>query len=141
MRLDIDGLGVQTHLTILQSIIGRLSTLGGGIKMLAATVVGIVAVLGDRDLRSASALGGFVLVLWGLDGYYLAKERWFRRVYSRFVNDLQSNKVLAQDLFTVEKPALKSAELVKAAFSPSIWVFYVAIFILSFVTVVARDCQ
>jgi hypothetical protein len=140
LGIDIDSPGVQTHLTTLQSIIGRLSTLGGGVKMLAATVVGLVAVLGDGDWGTAGALAGFVLVLWGLDGYYLAKERSFRHAYNCFVYDLQSEQVLARDLFRIEKPVLKTVDWVKATLSPAVWIFYSAIIILTFAVIGAWGC-
>lgn len=135
MAIDVDGPGVLTHLATLQGIIGRLSTLGGGIKVLAATIVSLVAVLGHGDWIVLLALGGFILTLWGLDGYYLAKERWFRREYNRFVDKLHAGKVLAEDLFRIRSTDLRNGEWLRAIASPSVWVFYISVLILSVVAV------
>ena len=140
MTLKATDGNIQTHISLYQNLIGRMSTLSGGVKMLGATVVGLVAVLGSGNLAQAMALSGFIFTIGILDAYYLAKERTFRGVYKRFVQDLHDSKDVANQLFIVKKPTIKTLGLAKAFSSPSVWVFYLALIGLTIAVELLRAC-
>jgi len=140
MKNSLNEPAVQSQIALYQNLIGRMSTLSGGVKMLGATVVGLVAVLGNGNLAQAAALSVFIFTVGFLDAYYLGKERVFRRFYDRFVKDLHEGKDITASLFVIEKPELKFAGLMKALASPSVWIFYLALILLTCVISVYGVC-
>ncbi len=71
------------HLEFIQGVINRLATDSFRIKGWAVILVSALLVLLIRESRANLAWIGFVpvLVFWGLDGYFLRKERLFRDLY------------------------------------------------------------
>jgi len=71
------------YLEMIQAVIARLAGHSFAVKGIAVTLatgaVGLAASLKKPDLAVAGAVA--VLVLWGLDAFYLRRERAFRRLF------------------------------------------------------------
>lgn len=74
-----------THLSLIQGVINRLSTnsflLKGWSVLLASALCGVSAA---DDRVNVVYIAYFpAVILWGLDGYFLAVERTYRRLYDQ----------------------------------------------------------
>jgi len=71
------------HLEFIQAAIGRISGHSFGIKGLSVTVAAAVSSFAASEQRAAIMIWGAmpILVLWGLDAWYLRCERMFRAMY------------------------------------------------------------
>lgn len=75
---------VVEHLRMIQGIIGRLNSNSFAVKRFGLIVfVGFLAILTSKIWLGAPAFSllFFVLALWFLDGFYLWREKAFRRLY------------------------------------------------------------
>ena len=76
------------HLKIIQGVINRMAQVSFILKGWSVTLV--VGILGfatstsDVSLSLSALLPAFVF--WGLDAYYLRKERLFRELYARVIS-------------------------------------------------------
>lgn len=71
------------HLEMIQAIVARLAQNSFLLKGWAATLVGVLVVLGNRSAEPRFAILAVMpcLAFWALDGYYLALERRYRALY------------------------------------------------------------
>jgi hypothetical protein len=71
------------HLELIQGVISRLAGNSFALKGWAVTLVaGLFALAADKTNFGFVIIAIFpVLVFWGLDAYYLTKERVFRQLY------------------------------------------------------------
>jgi len=71
------------HLQFIQNVINRLSNNSFLLKGWTVVLVSALFALSAVKTPSAFVLLAFfpAVVFWGLDGYFLAKERQFRRLY------------------------------------------------------------
>jgi hypothetical protein len=71
------------HLELIQGVIGRLANDSFLMKGWALTVSGAFFGFSAKDLDWRVALMGLMplVVFWGLDGYFLSRERMFRALY------------------------------------------------------------
>jgi hypothetical protein len=113
------GENFRKHLDLIQSVINRLAGNSFSVKTWA---VGLVAVLGglaakDADPRLACALLFPALCFWGLDAYYLRKERMFRKLYEKVVVGHVDAPLYSLNTKPFEK---EIASIGKVAFSPTV---------------------
>ena len=71
------------HLELIQGIVNRLANNSSQLKTWSVTLVAALLVLlnNNGELRYAAIAMLPILVIWGLDGYYLWQERLFRGLY------------------------------------------------------------
>ncbi len=71
------------HLEFIQGVVNRLASDSFRIKGWAVVLVAALFVVLARDGRIESASIGLVpvIIFWGLDGYFLWRERLFRALY------------------------------------------------------------
>lgn len=129
--VDLDSPAVQSYLTILQGVIGRMASNSAGAKTWCiALVSAIIVVVADKGepgyVWIALVPVGLFFVL---DAYYLGLERQFRGRYNAFISKLHEGKAEVEDLFIVTPGSLTGcieATLV-ACGSVSLWPFYLTL--------------
>jgi hypothetical protein len=120
------------HLEMIQGVINRMAANSFHIKSWA--VVLATAILGfsvDQQDAAFSALAiAPVAILWGLDAYYLRRERLFRSLF----NYVRTGKH-AGDPFTLDIDPCKEGieEWPRTLFASTIWPIYLALFTVSLV--------
>jgi hypothetical protein len=127
--VNIDSPAVQSYLTILQGVIGRMASNSAGAKTWCiALVSAIIVVVADKRQAGYVWIALVPVALFFLlDAYYLGLERQFRDRYNDFIRKLHENRAEVDDVFIVT-PDSDLAGSMKAAFkacgSVSIWPFY-----------------
>jgi len=128
--VDLDSPAVQSYLTILQGVIGRMASNSAGAKTWCiALVSAIIVVLADK------AQPGYVWIalipvglFFLLDAYYLGLEQQFRDRYNVFIRKLHEDNADIEDVFIVAPSGGFTASM-KGTFvacgSVSVWPFYV----------------
>jgi hypothetical protein len=127
--VNLDSSAVQSYLTILQGVIGRMASNSAGAKTWCiALVSAIIVILSDQAEPeyvwiALVPIGLFLL----LDAYYLGLERHFRQRYNDFIGKLHDGTAEVEDVFIVTpgngiRGSLKAT--LKACGSISIWPFY-----------------
>lgn len=73
------------HMEMIQSVINRLASNSFQIKGWSVVLATALLALGTRGGSSAVVLVACVpvVVFWGLDAYYLSREKLFRQLYDR----------------------------------------------------------
>src|SRR6266849_609668 len=129
--VGIESPAVQSYLTILQGVIGRVASNSASAKTWCVTLVSAIVVVvaekgGPPDLIWISLLP--VALFFLLDAYYLGLERQFRERYNTFIKKLHEEKAKVDDVFIVT-PGGDLAdtlwEAFKACGSVSVWPFYI----------------
>lgn len=127
--LEVDSPAVQSHLTMLQGVIGRLAANSASCKAWCIALVSALAVVAAEsnniDLLLVASLPIFLFGM--LDAYYLGLERRFRRSYETFVRKLHGGSAKVDDAFAIAPDFLLRgllAEALEALASFSIWPFY-----------------
>ena len=71
------------HLEFIQGVVNRLASASFQMKGWSVVLVSALLVLGARAGSSETGLVSLfpILVFWGLDGYFLSRERLFRKLY------------------------------------------------------------
>jgi hypothetical protein len=128
--MNLDSPAVQSYLTILQGVIGRMASNSAGAKTWCITLVSaIIVITADKGEPryvwiALVPVGLFFL----LDAYYLGLERQFRERYNDFIRKLHEGKAEVEDVFIVTPGgglggSMKAA--LEACSSISVWPFYV----------------
>ncbi len=136
-KVGLESPAVQSYLTILQGVIGRVASNSAAAKTwCVALVSAIIVVVADKrepDLVWVSLLP--VGLFFFLDAYYLGLERQFRQRYNDFIAKLHDGKAEVNDVFIVT-PGAGLTESMKAAFqafgSVSVWPFYSVLAVMLF---------
>ena len=78
-----------SHLMMIQGVINRLAMQSFAVKQWSFTLVVGLLVLSFHLKNWTLPLAGTapVIVLWGLDGYFLRHERLFRNLYNKVRRD------------------------------------------------------
>ena len=130
----------QTYLTMIQEPISRLSTASSVFKGFAATIVTGIAALSYSDISTKLLVLSFVPILSfaALDIYYLRLEKRYRGFY----NDILSGKHEVDYSITLpkEKESIKRAKasIWNCILSPSVWLFYPAMFVVLIIVCVLK---
>lgn len=71
------------HLEMIQGIINRMGSNSFMLKSWVVVIVSALFALSAKDANGTFIIVAFLpaIVLWGLDGYYLRRERLFRELY------------------------------------------------------------
>lgn len=128
------------YLTLIQEPIGRMSTVSSIYKGFAATIVTGTAALSYADVKLTILILSFIPIITfaALDLYYLRLERLYRGLYnSVLVGDhpVDFQISLPKDRQFVKK---SRASILQCLTSPSIWLFYPAMFIVLIVICVLK---
>lgn len=136
-RCDVTSPAVQKHLEIMQDVIRRMATNSSSLKAWCVTIVSaIIVVVVSKDKPAYVSIALIPTIMFcGLDMYYLALEKRFRKAYESFVCKLHAGTLVANDMYVV-KPLGKMDLLfwVGAFLSYSIWPFYLVIGIMCALT-------
>lgn len=127
--VNLDSPAVQSYLTILQGVIGRMASNSASAKTWCiALVSAIIVVVADKGEPryvwiALVPVGLFFL----LDAYYLGLERQFRDRYNDFIAKLHEGNAEVEDVFIVTPGggltgSMKAASM--ACGSVSVWPFY-----------------
>jgi hypothetical protein len=133
-----DSPSVQSYLSILQSVIGRMAGNSSSCKTWCITIVSAIVVVVAENERSDLvfiALLPTALFLL-LDAYYLGLEREFRDAYNAFVKKLHSGEATVEDVFILApasglKPRVRAVG--SAILSESVWPFYAFLVVTAFI--------
>ena len=128
--LNEESSAVQSHLTIMQSVINRMGENSRSCKVWCVTLVAATLVLVARTGEPQHALIALVptLLFWILDAYYLGLERRFRSSYSIFVGKVHNGKIATTDLFGVAPSGSEIGQFFWALFrSFSVLPFYASV--------------
>lgn len=120
---------VQSHLTILQSVIQRMATNSTAAKTWCVTLVSaVLVVVADKGKPEFAWLAMIPTILFlMLDAYYLGLERGFRKAYNAFIAKLHSQRLSADDLFVVVPEGGQLGLFAASLLSFSVWPFYATI--------------
>lgn len=121
-----DSQAIQAHLSILQSVIQRMSSNSSSAKTWCVTIVSaILVVISDKEKpHLAWILSIPIGLFFVLDVYYLMLEKGFRKSYAHFVDCLHDSSLCVDDLFEVEPRGRNRTHLWAAIRSISVWPFY-----------------
>jgi hypothetical protein len=121
---------VQSHLTILQSVIQRMANNSASSKAWCITLVSaILVIVADKGKPHYTWIAVIpTLLFFVLDAYYLALEKGFRNAYNNFISKLHSEALSAADLFVVVPQGWMFGFFAKSIVSFSVWPFYVTLF-------------
>ena len=116
---------IQIHLQMIQGVVTRMGTnsfllKGWGVILVAGLLA--LAANTDEDTSILMVTCFPILAFWGLDGYYIRKERQFRDLY----NHVRKNETTPLDYdldINISEEARKQT-WVKAVISPTLSVFY-----------------
>jgi hypothetical protein len=117
---------VQSHLTILQSVIQRMAANSSSSKAWCITLVSaILVVVADKGKPQYALLALIPTILFlVLDAYYLGLERGFRNAYNAFIKKLHQETLCPEDLFVVIPQGGTLRLFFAALRSFSVWPFY-----------------
>lgn len=132
LDIDPESASIQTHLHIIQNVIQRMAANSNACKAWCVALVSAMLVLSaDKGIGSYVWVALIpVIVFWGLDVYYLALEKAFRKSYNDFVNKLHRTALTEKDLYFIEPDGNMSKLQIEAARSFSVWGFYGSLVVL-----------
>ena len=117
---------VQSHLTILQSVIQRMASNSSSSKAWCVTLVSaILVIVADKGKPQYAWLALIPTILFlALDAYYLSLERGFRNAYNAFIKKLHEKSLQPEDLFVVVPQGGMLRLFFLSILSFSVWPFY-----------------
>ena len=120
---------VHAHLSIMQAVIARMAEGSRSCKTWCIVIIAAILVLGAGMADFDHLWIAYVpLVLFlGLDMYYLALERRFRRSYNAFLRKLRSGDLGVADLFQVTPAGSAARSWIATLGSVAIWPFYLVL--------------
>lgn len=132
VQLNMESVSVQTHLSLIQNAIQRMASNSSACKTWCITLVSaILVMIVDKGKEEYLYLGLFPIIIFAvLDIYYLGLEQVFRNAYDKFISKLHSGTLIIEDLYVVKPTDQNLYSLMKCGSSPSVWIFYLSLFIL-----------
>src|SRR5260370_8986843 len=120
------------HLEFIQGVIGRIASDSFLMKGWALTVTGAFFGFSAKDIDWRVALVGLMplVVFWGLDGYFLSRERMFRGLY-----DAVRRSDPDVEPFSMDYIRFKRRGTLSNGWRNSLWSHTVAFFYLPILTV------
>jgi mannose/fructose/N-acetylgalactosamine-specific phosphotransferase system component IIC len=127
---------VQSHLTILQTVIQRMASNSSSSKTWCVTLVSaILVIIADKGKPQYALIAAIPVVLFLiLDAYYLTLERGFRKSYNSFIQKLHHQELKIDDLFVVVPEGNQYKIFLFSLVSFSIWPFYITLFAMILIT-------
>lgn len=122
------------HLEFVQGVVNRLSTNSFLLKGWSIILISALFALSAKDADRGFALLAYIpgIAFWGLDGYFLALERCYRRLYEKVRTTYKDNI----DFIMVIDKRQGSKNWLKATCSKTLLVFHGAV-LLAITAVVA----
>ena len=135
--IDEDSAAVMSHLEIMQGVIQRMATNSSSCKAWCITLVSAILVIVANKGKPNSVWVALIptVLFWGLDAYYLALEKRFRKNYNEFIYKLHNGGIEAEDLYAVKPLDGAFTTYLVSFFSPSVLFFY---FTIGLMIVLAR---
>lgn len=135
-NFEFDSASIQTHLSILQSVIQRMATNSSNSKTYCITIISaILVIVADKGKPEYAWIALFpTFVFAALDSYYLALEKGFRNSYNDFVMKLHCKSLSAMDLYFVAPKGELYKNQIDALKSFSVWGFYISLAVLIAIT-------
>ncbi|WP_020561333.1 hypothetical protein [Thiofilum flexile] len=132
LPLRIDSPAIIKHIEIYQNLIVRMATNSGECKKWAIGLVSAIMVLvAEKGIASAAILAGIPIILFCfLDAYYLALEKQFRNAYQCFLDKLNNEQLIVNDLCRVTTDGKLPSTFLKALSSLAVWPFYLGMLLL-----------
>ena len=123
---------VQSHLTIMQSIIHRMANNSASSKIWCITLASaILVVMADKNKPKLAIIALIPVILFlMLDACYLSIEKGYRKSCNSFIGKLHSNSLTEDDLFVVASEGNKIGHLAASLASFSVWPFYSTLLIM-----------
>ena len=120
------------YLSLIQEPVGRLSVASSVFKGFAATIVTGIAALSYQDISLKLLILSFVPIIAfaALDIYYLRLEKRYRGLYNEVISG--EHEIDFSISLPKGKNAIKEAHATiwNCVLSPSIWLFYPAMFLV-----------
>lgn len=125
------------HLEFVQGVINRLSTNSFLLKGWSVVLVAALVTLSARDSNIAFALLAYIpaFVFWGLDAYFLALERAYRRHYDR-VRTRQPDDI--DFSMNVADLGPTCSQWAQAIWSKTLWPFHGALIVATVVVMITQ---
>lgn len=122
------------HLEFIQGVVNRLASASFRVKGWSVVLVSALLVLSERaesfELGFVALLP--VVILWGLDGYYLAEERLFRQLYDQVRERQEDDIDFSMDAKNLKRTGrFWPSRWWLAVRSRTLWPFYGALAVLS----------
>lgn len=135
IKIDTESVSVHTHLALIQNVMQRMASNSAACKTWCITLVSaILVMIVDKGKEEFIYLGLFPIIIFALlDMYYLGLERAFKDTYDQFIYKLHSNILVIDDLYMIKPTDRNTCSLMKCGASPSIWIFYLSLFVLVWV--------
>ena len=112
------------HLKLIQQVIERLARSSFIIKTAASTVTAaIVAAMAAASTPQVGLGGVALLSLWGLDAFYLSRERGFRDLFDQ-VRKGTASEYNAESYFTMTTRPGQAGSIWRAVCSSTLLVLY-----------------
>jgi len=113
------------HLEFVQGVVNRLSTNSFLLKGWSVVLISALFALSAKEADRGFALLAYIpgLAFWGLDGYFLALERCYRRLYEKVRNTDQKDI----DFIMIIDKDQGSKKWCSATFSKTLLVFHGAV--------------
>ncbi len=126
VSFDENSPAVQSHMSILQSVINRMASNSSSAKTWCITLVSaLLVVVADKGNHKLTLISFIPTVLFFiLDSYYLALEIGFRKSYETFSKKLHTGSLTSSDLYTIAPESVSFCPGLNAARSFSVWPFY-----------------
>jgi len=107
-----DRTAVQTHMTMIQTVVARMATASASCKTWCLTLVGAITSLAGATHQPA--ILGYVVVavviFWFLDVRYLAQEKAYRYLFNKMASKIGGTKdtYYRADTFNLKAPTTKT---------------------------------
>lgn len=133
--MDANSQAVQSHITILQSVINRMATNSASCKAWCITIVSAILVLvADKNNSNLSLLATIpTLLFFMLDGYYLGLEKGFRAAFNNFIKKVHKHKIDEDELFLIDPEGGHWKLFGRALVSIAVWPFYLTLLVMTYV--------
>jgi hypothetical protein len=127
-----DSPAVQTHIVMVQNVIGRLAGSSASCKTWCVSLVSALFVfVGGANRSDLVSIAFLPVAAFGvLDGYYLGLERGFRTEFDRFIRKLYLGTAVIDDVFNLGKgPSIFQVlwSTLRGILSFSVWPVYAGI--------------
>ena len=127
---------VQSHLSIMQSVIRRMASNSASSKAWCITLVSAILVIvadkGNPEFAWIALIPTLLFLV--LDAYYLGLEKGFRNSYNDFIGKLHSRNIGSSDLFAVVPKGNQLKLFFESILSFSVWPFYGTLIVMIYIT-------
>jgi hypothetical protein len=126
----VDKETLHKEIDLIQDVIKRLASNSFLIKGWYITVTSASMLISRSNLKDHFAISLWVVLIapilfWLLDAYFLAQELLFRKLYQWVIRErLKGNQTFLYDLNAAKRFGGRFMATVKAAFSPTLLIFY-----------------